>query len=66
MFRDLGHYDDWNCKLFVAAMPIDCNVAAPNERDLVKMGWVAYLEYEAFSVFHQHCPKKGKPTYNTR
>lgn len=66
VFADLGHYDSWNKKLFVAAMPIECNVSAATEHDLIKMGWVAYLEYEAFATFRRHLPMRGKPQYNTR
>lgn len=66
VFSDLGHYDSWGKKLFVAAMPVECNVAIPTERDLIRMGWVAYLEYEAFAEFHRHLPSHGKPEYNTR
>lgn len=66
VFADLGHYESWNKKLFVAAMPIECNVSVPTEQDLIKMGWVAYLEYEAFAEYHRHFPARGKPRYNTR
>ncbi|MDR2016030.1 MAG: hypothetical protein LBP90_00245 [Burkholderiales bacterium] len=67
VFADLGHYDSWNKKLFVAAMPIECDVASPSKQDLIKMGWVAYLEYEAFSKFKHHVKTPhGKPPYNTR
>jgi len=63
---DLGHYDSWKKKLFVAAMPIECSVRAATERDLIKMGWVAYLEYEAFAAFRRHLPARRSPRYNTR
>lgn len=66
VFADLGHYESWNKKLFVAAMPIECSVSAATEQDLIKMGWVAYLEYEAFAAFRHHLPVRGKPRYNTR
>ena len=52
--------------MYVAAMPIDCNVANPTDVDYLKMGWFNYLEYEAFAEFYRHCPKRGKPKYNTR
>jgi hypothetical protein len=66
VFADLGHYELWKEKLFVAAMPIECSVAAQTEQDLIKMGWVAYLEYEAFAEYHRHVRGRGKPRYNTR
>ena len=66
VFADLGHYESWKERLFVAAMPIECSVAAPTEQDLIKMGWVAYLEYEAFAEYHRHVRGRGKPRYNTR
>ena len=64
--KDLGLYESWRKKLFVAAMPIECNVESPTEQDLIRMGWVAYLEYEAFAEYHRHCPGRGKPRYNTQ
>lgn len=66
VFANLGHYESWNKTLFVAAMPVECNVASPSEQDLIKMGWVAYLEYEAFAKFNRRFPARGKPEYNTR
>lgn len=66
VFGHNGHYDNWERKLFVAAMPVECDVTKRTEDDLIRMGWVAYLEYEAFAVFCQHCPKQRKPIYNTR
>lgn len=66
VFADLGHYETWKKKLFVAAMPIECSVDPPTEQDLIKMGWVAYLEYEAFAEYNRHFPARGKPRYNTR
>lgn len=66
VFADLGHYETWNKKLFVAAMPIECCTSASTVRDLKKMGWVAYLEYEAFAEYYRHFPSRGKPRYNTR
>ena len=66
VYKNMGHYDDWDHKLFVSAMPIECNVKNPNNLDLIKMGWVAFLEYEAFAEFYNHFPKKVKPEYNTK
>lgn len=56
---DLGHYEGWTQNLFVAAIPIECDVVHATERDLIRMGWVAYLEYEAFAAFHRQFPKQG-------
>lgn len=66
VFRALGHYDSWEPRLFVAAMPVECNVTKPTDDDLIKMGWVAYLEYEAFAECCRHSQKRCKPEYNTR
>jgi hypothetical protein len=66
VFRALGHYDIWTKRLFVAAMPVQCKVAKPTDDDLTKMGWVAYLEYEAFAECCRHSQKRCKPEYNTR
>jgi hypothetical protein len=66
VFRALGPYDNWELQLFVAAMPVECNVTNPTDDDLIKMGWVAYLEYEAFAECCRHSKKRCKPEYNTR
>jgi hypothetical protein len=66
IFRALGHYDKWGPRLFVAAMPVECNVANPTDDDLIRMGWVAYLEYEAFAECCRHSQNRCKPEYNTR
>jgi hypothetical protein len=66
IYRELGHYEDWTKKLFVCVMPIECNVISPEVNDLLKMGWITYLEYEAFSIFKKKKPRIGKPIYNTR
>jgi hypothetical protein len=64
--RALGPYDSWEQRLFVAAMPVECNVTEPTDEDLIRMGWVAYLEYEAFAECRRHSQKRCKPEYNTR
>jgi hypothetical protein len=64
--RSLGNYNSWNVQLFVAAMPIQCNVKTPTVDDHIKMGWVAYLEYEAFAECCRHSNSRCKPKYNTR
>jgi hypothetical protein len=66
VFRKLGNYGTWDQQLFVAAMPIECNVTQPTYDDLIKMGWVAYLEYEAFAECRRHSHNSCKPEYNTR
>lgn len=64
------HKDQKKAKLvFVAAMVIDCDVQKCNELNLIKMGQVAYLEYEAFAEFYKHSGKdtgKERPPYNTK
>ena len=47
-------------------MPIECNTETPDQTDLIKMGWVAFLEYEAFSEFYSEMPKNKKPKFNTK
>ena len=66
VFRDLGHYDQWQEKLFVSAMPIICNTVTPNQNDLLNMGWVTYLEYVAFADFYQSKDTDNRPKYNTK
>lgn len=66
IFSDLGHYNSWSKSLYVSAMPIECNVITPSKDDLIKMGWVSYLEYEAFSEFKKNVSTQGKPQYNSR
>ena len=66
VYRHLGHYDNWPKKLFVSSMPIECNTETPDQTDLIKMGWVAFLEYEAFSEFYSEMPKNKKPKFNTK
>ncbi len=66
IYSRLGHYDTWSNSLFVAAMPIACDTLDPTPRDYRLMGVVAYLEYEAFSVFRRSHPRLKKPRFNTR
>ena len=56
----------WDKNLFVSAMPIECYGITPNQDDLIKMGWITYLEYEAFSEFYKNVPNKKKPEFNTQ
>lgn len=64
VFSDKGHYDKWNDSLYVAAMGVECNVTNPTDEDYIKMGWVAYLEYEAFALYYRSVG--GHPNYNQR
>ena len=66
IYSTLGHFDDWPKRLFVAAMPIICNSTDPSPADYKLMGLVAYLEYEAFSVFRRAHPRIRKPRFNTK
>lgn len=65
-YETLGHYEQWSKRLFVAAMPVDCNTNEPSANDLLRMGWVAFFEYEAFSEFRRHSLGIGKPEFNTK
>lgn len=62
----LGNYSLWTKKLFVCAMSVECTTLKNNRtcEDLIKMGWVAFLEYEALSKFKEHEGKE--PVYNTK
>lgn len=66
IFKDLGSYEDWNRQLFVAACPVECNVGASSPEDLRKMGFVVYLEYEAFAQFVEYNPMLARPKYNKK
>ena len=62
IYKHLGRYDRWKTKLFVAAMPIDCDPRAASAKDLIRMGWITFLEYEARALFHRL--RKARPRYN--
>jgi len=65
MREDLGDYSQWKKCMYVAAMSIDCDVTKRSPEEYLKMGWVAFFEYEAFSKY----AKAGKgqhPLYNKR
>ena len=66
VFEDLGNYRTWDKNLFVSGMSILCNTKTPDHSDLIKMGWVAYLEYEAFSAFYLSDSILKKPRYNKK
>ena len=62
IYQDLGSYKKWRKSLYVAAMGIECDVKEPTGKDYIKMGWVAYFEYEAFSQYFKEIGKH--PKYN--
>ena len=66
IYAQLGHYDSWSLRLYVAAMPVICDTKNPTPRDYRLMGLVAYLEYEAFSMFRRAHPRIKKPKFNTK
>ncbi len=47
---------NWN-NIYIAALPVQCDTNKPKPEDFIKMGWLAYLEYAAFSRFNR---KKGE------
>ncbi|WP_445157280.1 hypothetical protein [Halomonas sp. E14] len=65
IYKALGNFDEWNSNLFVAAMPIKCNAADAGPNDLRRLGWIAYLEYEAFSKFSRNVPGHRRSRFNT-
>lgn len=65
VYLDKGRYDTWNDNfLYIAAMSVKCDVKKPTNEDYIKMGWVAYLEYEAFACYYKNVG--GHPKYNKR
>ncbi len=66
VYEQIGHYDNWpqNLNLYVAAMGIECDVRNRTADDYISMGWVAYLEYEAFAKFYKVVGEH--PRFNTR
>lgn len=64
MRKALGDYGTWDKKVYVAALPVDCDVATGTPEDYIKMGWVAFYEYEAFSEYAKAVG--GHPKYNKR
>ncbi len=66
VFRELGHYETWNGALYVCALPVICNPIYPSVKDLIDMGTVAFLEYDAFAAFMKAVPDQIKPNYNTK
>ena len=64
IFRQKGHNTTWQAHLYVAAMGIRCDVRNPTDQDYLTMGWIAYLEYEAFARYYSAVG--GHPVFNTR
>lgn len=64
IFADLGNYKKWRKNLYVSAMGINCNVATQKPDDYKKMGWIAFLEYDAFAEYAKTIG--GHPKYNKK
>jgi hypothetical protein len=64
IFEALGHYTSWTNKLYVSAMGIDCNVISQEPDDYKKMGWITFLEYDAFAEYARAVG--GHPKYNKK
>jgi hypothetical protein len=62
IYKYKGPYSTWSDHLYVAAMGVECDVLNPDEEDYLRMGWVAYLEYEAFAFYCRDIG--GHPRYN--
>ena len=66
VYKKIGHYDTWLEDLFVCALPVICNTVSPTENDLIEMGKVAFLEYDAFAAFYLAIPDLKKPRFNKK
>lgn len=66
--RQLGLYEEWGngLDLYVSVCPVICDTKERTPKDLQLMGAISYMEYEAFALFKNTCPKQEKPQYNTR
>jgi hypothetical protein len=64
IFRDKGYYKNWHEKMYVSGIGIECNVKEPTPEDYIKMGWVAFLEYDGFAKFAAEVG--GHPKYNKK
>jgi hypothetical protein len=63
-FAALGPYPSWTDCLYVAGMAVPCDVLTPGRDDYLRMGWVAFYEYEAFA---RYCEAVGgHPRYNQK
>lgn len=61
--KQLGLYGSWTQLLYVAAFAIECNTKSPEAADYLRIGWIAFLEYEALSRFRE--AMGTHPRYNT-
>jgi hypothetical protein len=64
IYEHLGHYKKWRKTLYVSAMGIKCDVTSQKPNDYRKMGWIAFLEYDAFAKYARAVG--GHPKYNTQ
>ena len=67
MYEKLGNYETWSRKMFVVTQIIPCNVNKDRGRtpeDLIKMGWIAFLEYEALAKYKEITG--NEPTFNKK
>lgn len=65
--EQLGTYESWTQKLFVAAMAVEIDWLERTPDDTLKLGWVSYLEYEAFAEFRRHSgSSRMRPPFNKR
>lgn len=62
-----GAYESWTQKLFAAAMGVEIDWLERTPEDTLKLGWVSYLEYEAFAEFRRHSGSgRRRPAFNKR
>lgn len=64
VFEHLGHYQTWTMKLYVSAMAVQCNTINCTPEDFRKLGWIAFLEYDALAAFREQSGGP-LPRYNT-
>tara|TARA_Y100000310_G_C20575802_1_gene760337 strand:- start:966 stop:1319 length:354 start_codon:yes stop_codon:yes gene_type:complete len=64
IYDELGVYSGWKKKLFVCCIPVDCEVKKKdrNPNDLIKMGWIVFMEYKALSKIKKITTKE--PHFN--
>ena len=64
IYESLGDYSSWNMNLYVASMSMKCNTENPSNNDYIKMGLVAFFEYEAFALYYSETG--GHPKFNKK
>jgi len=64
IYKLLGNYESWPLNLYVASMSVKCNISDPTNIDYIKMGIVAFYEYEAFAEHYLNVG--GHPKYNKK